>query len=106
MTIVCIVDCLLVMIFREYISISEVKEVIKFKHNPYKIGKAAVPPILAGSAALWKLIRFQPILAGLRGSFSSTYSFSGPRPNSLLLSQPTPVLLFSSLSSTRRRRSS
>ena len=52
MTIVCIVDCLLVMIFREYISISEVKEVIKFKRNPCKIGRAAVPPILAGSAAL------------------------------------------------------
>ena len=52
MTIVCIVDCLLVMIFREYISISEVKEVIKCKRNPCKIGRAAVLPILAGSAAL------------------------------------------------------
>ena len=52
MTIVCIVDCLLVMIFREYISISEVKEVIKFLRNPYKIGRAAVPLILASSAAL------------------------------------------------------
>ena len=52
MTIVCIVDCLLVMIFREYISISEVKEVIKLQRNPCKIGRAAVPPIMAGSAAL------------------------------------------------------
>ena len=52
MTIVCIVDCLLVMIFREYISISEVKEVIKFQHNPCKIGRAAVPLFLADSAAL------------------------------------------------------
>ena len=52
MTIVCIVDCLLVMIFREYISMSEVKEVIKFNRNPYKIGRAAVPPIMTGSAAL------------------------------------------------------
>ena len=51
-TIVCIVDCLLVMIFREYISISEVKEVIKFQRNPYKIGRAAVPLLMAGSAAL------------------------------------------------------
>ena len=78
MTIVCIVDYLLVMIFREYIFISEVKEVIKFQHNPCKIGRAAVLPILAGSAALWKLGRFQPILAGSRGPFSSTYSFSDP----------------------------
>ena len=87
---------------------SEVKEVIKFKRNPCKIGRAAVPPILAGSAALWKTIRFQPILAGLRDPFSSTYSFSSPRPNSLLLSQPTPrpVLLSSSFSSTRRHHSS
>ena len=52
MTIVCIVDCLLVMIFKEYISISEVKEVIKLQHNPCKIGRAAVPPIMAGNAAL------------------------------------------------------
>ena len=52
MTIICIIDCLLVMIFREYISISEVKEVIKFQRKPYKIGRAAVTPILAGSAAL------------------------------------------------------
>ena len=52
MTIVCIVECLLVMIFREYISISEVKEVIKFQRNPCKMGRAAVPPILAGSATL------------------------------------------------------
>ena len=37
---------------------SEVKEVIKFKCNPCKIGRAAVPPILAGSVALWKLIHF------------------------------------------------
>ena len=58
MTIVCIIDCLLVMIFREYITMSEVKELIKFKRNPCKIGRAAVPPILAGSAALWKLIHF------------------------------------------------
>ena len=43
MTIVYIIDCLLVMIFREYISISEEKEVIKFKRNPCKIGRAAVP---------------------------------------------------------------
>ena len=80
MTIVCIVDCLLVMIFREYISISEVKEVIKFQRNPCKIGRAAVPLFLAGSAALSKLGRFQPILAASRGPFSSTYSFSGPDP--------------------------
>ena len=52
MTIVCIVDCLLVMIFRVYISISEVKEVIKFQCNPCKIGRAAVPLIMVGSAAL------------------------------------------------------
>ena len=52
MTIVCIVDCLLVMIFREYISISEVKEVIKFQRNFCKISRAAVPLFLAGSAAL------------------------------------------------------
>ena len=54
MTIVCIVDCLLVMIFRIYIyiSISEVEEVIKFLRNPCKIGRAAVPPIMVGSAAL------------------------------------------------------
>ena len=52
MAIVRIVDCLLVMIFREYISMSEVKEVIKFKRNPCKIGRAVVPPFLAGSATL------------------------------------------------------
>ena len=40
------------MIFREYISMSEVKEVIKFKRNPCKIGRAVVPPFLAGSATL------------------------------------------------------
>ena len=51
-TIVCIVDCLLVMIFIECISISEVKKVIKFQRNPCKIDRATVPPILAGSAAL------------------------------------------------------
>jgi len=55
---------------------------------------------MAGSAALWKLGRVQPILAGSWGPFSSTYSFSGSRCNSLLLSQPTPtpMLLSSSLS--------
>jgi hypothetical protein len=55
-----------------------VKEVIKFQRKPCKIGRAAVPPILAGSAALWKLGCFQSFLAGSRGPFSSTYSFSGP----------------------------
>jgi len=52
MTIVCIADCLLLMIFRDYISIFEVKEVIKFQHNPCKIGRAAVPLLMASSAAL------------------------------------------------------
>ena len=52
MTIVCIIDCLLVMIFREYISISEAKEVINFQRNLYKIGRVAGPPIMAGNAAL------------------------------------------------------
>jgi hypothetical protein len=44
MTIVCIFDCLLVMILREYVYMSKVKRVKKLWLNPYQFDRAAVPP--------------------------------------------------------------
>jgi hypothetical protein len=105
LTIVCIDECLLVMILGRYMSISEVRRVVLVLAEPCCLAGAAVLPLGADSAALSRSNGSRASSpSNLRDPFLST--LSSPRPVVTPLLHPTPMFLSLFSLHTRGRRAS